>query len=140
MSYQDKQIAKIEEQNEEIMLLEGLKLTLKRKLEKLDDENKKLEIELDKAITKIKLKVKDNIPFNEEELSPNLKFILNDLLQNPNTLRFRFFMDYCNAGNILEVIKAFKILVSCKSEEETILNNPLFKDFVKMAGLASLEN
>jgi len=130
MSYQDKQIAKIEEQNEEIMLLEGLNLALKRKLERV--ENKKLRAELNEAIVNIKLRVKDNIPFNEKELHPNLKFILTDLLEQSNTIRFGFFMKYCNANNLYEVVEAFKILVSCKSEEETIGNNPIFKKFIEV--------
>ena len=132
MSYEDKLITKLEEQNEEIMLLEGLILAIKKEMKRTEIENIKLRAELNETIINIKLRVKDNIPFNEKELHPNLKFILTDLLEHPNTIRFGFFMKYCNADNLSEVVEAFKILVSCKSEEETIGNNPIFKKFIEV--------
>lgn len=132
MSYQDKQIAKLEEQNEEIMMLEGLILAIKKETERVERENERLKVKIDENVANIKLRVKEGIPFNEDNLHPNLKFILTDLLEHPNTIRFGLFMKYCNADNLFEVVEAFKILVSCKSEEETIGDNPIFKKFIEV--------
>jgi hypothetical protein len=135
MSYQDKQIAKLEEQNEIGMLLEGELLRLKMKCKIAEEQLEKALIEEQERIDEMKATILNDIkeglfPVNVEKLHPLIRNIIPDLLKNPCTKRFNFFMNVLKAGNSTEVFKVYNLLLSGLTEEEVADVSPIFKDFL----------
>jgi hypothetical protein len=119
MSYQDKLISELEEENEILMKIDGL---LKYK------EENDAQIEEMKAI--IAYDVKNKCIYNFEDIHPLIRYILEDFIKNPYTTSYNFFMECIKTETETEVYKVCNLLLSGVSYQEIIEVSPLFKDFL----------
>ena len=109
MSYQDKIIAELEEQNEVLAQIEE-------------------EIYLVKA--SVIYSIKNDVDFDSDEIHPFIRYIIKDLIENPYTTRFNFFMSCLRNETENEVYRTYNLLLSGISYQEMVEISPLFKDFL----------
>ena len=136
MSYQDKVISELEEQNEKILLLEGIKLIYIA-------ENKAKDVKIFMAgviLASLKLMIPcyddkqellnelDNLAKNP--IAKEFKTIFQDIVKKPNNKRVNFFMDFYNYKNGKEVLDVYNFLVNGSTEENVAGVSPLFKQFL----------
>jgi hypothetical protein len=74
--------------------------------------------------------IKEGFIPDPEKLDPLIKNIIPDLIMNPYTKRFNFFMDCINDENEMEVYDVYNLLLSGISEEKAAEVSPVFKDFL----------
>ena len=116
MSYQDKLISELEEESELLMQIDGKILEMEE------------EIYLIKA--SVIYSIKHGVDFDSDEIHPFIRYIIKDLIKNPYTTRFNFFM-YCLRNETEdEVYRTYNLLLSGTSYQEMAEISPLFKDFL----------
>ena len=116
MSYQDKIITELEEQNELLAQLDGMQ------------ENDIKEIEYMKA--SIMDDAINGRIYNVEEMHPHIRYIIEDFIKTPYTTMFNFFINCLTIDTETEVYKVCNLLLSGISYQEMVEISPLFKDFL----------